>query len=150
MTACYDPVLFTNKITCYNKLQKIRIFWQILNHQHNYQTSFHHIYILLQKAPHGQRYFMLNIHIYFKWSSFIYKWLYNDAESNTYIWISMFTVISMANNCLVRAIFHPPTHPPPPWSTSVYHTILRQDLDIISYCFRNEYLRISKFSQHPS
>lgn len=22
MTACYDPVLFTNKITCYNKLHK--------------------------------------------------------------------------------------------------------------------------------
>lgn len=87
---------------------------------------------------------MLNIHIYFKWSSFIYKWLYNDAESNTYIWISMFTVISMANNCLVRAIFHPPTHPPP-LSTSVYHTILRQDLDIISYCFRNEYLEFQNF-----
>lgn len=52
----------------------------------------------------------------------------------------------MVNNCLVRAIFHPPL--PPPWSTSVYHAILRQDLDIISYCFRNEYLRISKFSQH--
>lgn len=51
----------------------------------------------------------------------------------------------MANNCLVRAIFHPPTQPPPPWSTSVYHTILRQDLDIISYCFRNEYLEFQNF-----
>lgn len=125
---------------------KVRIFWQILNHQHNYQTSFHHIYILLQKAPHGQRYFMLNIHTYFKWSSFIYKWLYNDAESNTYIWISMFTAIIV----WWEQYFISPLTPPPLWSTSVYHTILRQDLDIISYCFRNEYLRISKFSQHPS
>lgn len=123
MTTCYDPVLFTNKITCYNKLHKSSYILTNFNHQHNYQASFHHIYILLQKAPHGQRYFMLNIHIYFKWSSFIYKWLYNDAESNTYIWISMFTVISMAKNCLVRAIFHPPTHPPPPVNIGLSYNI---------------------------
>lgn len=52
--------------------------------------------------------------------------------------------IHMNKYGLVRAIFHPPPQPPP-LSTSVYHTILRQDLDIISYCFRNEYLEFQNF-----